>query len=186
MIATTSFQPRNMPFGSARKCWGAFETSFESGSNFGGPRAGRPRAFEAQTLAARHGEAEVHITVSAPIFPNSLPRTNVSRERSTHWSCSAKHRKGANSTSSRPWRRWAVHPRSECHRLYESLVTIHWKYRYRNGSLLAAFPESGTKLIQAVSYAHSIGSTIAKLEVQLPNRATAYYFLKVPSRQHGC
>lgn len=51
----------------------------------------------------------------------------------------------------------------------------------RKRSLLTAFPVPGTKLIQAVSYAHSIGSTTAKLEVQVSNKTTAYYFLKVAS-----
>lgn len=54
------------------------------------------------------------------------------------------------------------------------MVTIQ-----RKGSLSKAFPVPGTKLIQAVSYAHSIGSTTAKLEVQMSDRTTAYYFLKV-------
>jgi hypothetical protein len=54
------------------------------------------------------------------------------------------------------------------------MVTIH-----RKGSLLTAFPVPGTKLIQAVSYAHSIGSSTAKLEVQVSDNTTAYYFLKV-------
>ena len=54
------------------------------------------------------------------------------------------------------------------------MVTIH-----RKGSLLTAFPVPGTKLIQAVSYAHSIGSSTAKLEVQVSDNMTAYYFLKV-------
>lgn len=53
-------------------------------------------------------------------------------------------------------------------------VTIH-----RKSSLLTAFPVPGAKLIQAVSYAHSIGSSTAKLEVQVSDNTTAYYFLKV-------
>jgi hypothetical protein len=54
------------------------------------------------------------------------------------------------------------------------MVTIH-----RKGSLLTAFPVPRTKLIQAVSYAHSIGSSTSKLEVQVSDNTTAYYFLKV-------
>jgi hypothetical protein len=49
----------------------------------------------------------------------------------------------------------------------------------RKRSLPAAFPAAGIKLIQAVSYAHSIGRTTAKLEVKVSDSTTAYYFLKV-------
>lgn len=54
-----------------------------------------------------------------------------------------------------------------------------------NSLLKLAFPVPGTKLIQAVSYAHSISSTVAKLEVQLPDVSIKYYFLKVAYRQHN-
>lgn len=78
-------------------------------------------------------------------------------------------------------RRCTVYPRSEYHRWYarmpqdcSTVVSMR-----RKGSLLTALPVSGTKLIQAVTYAHSISSSTAKLEVQLFDSTVAYYFLKV-------
>jgi hypothetical protein len=59
-------------------------------------------------------------------------------------------------------------------------------YAYQENSLLKlAFPVPGTTLIQAVSYAHSISSTVAKLDVQLPDTTIEHYFLKVAYRQYS-
>lgn len=52
-------------------------------------------------------------------------------------------------------------------------------YSHRVNSLTLALPVPGTELIQAFRYAHSIGSTVAKLEVQLPDTTRKDYFLKV-------
>lgn len=54
------------------------------------------------------------------------------------------------------------------------MVSVH-----RIGSLISAFPVPGTKLIQAVSYAHSVHNSTARLEVQVSDGMIAYYFLKV-------
>jgi hypothetical protein len=42
-----------------------------------------------------------------------------------------------------------------------------------------AFPSPGTKLVRSCRYAESLISMTAKLEVELPDGKTEYYFLKV-------